>query len=76
MKVRTGATYVFNPVGYDLFLTQHYDAKPGDLVKVVKLPGAPPPNTMGHAHVADAKTGAFLGLVTTASLSPVNGRNR
>jgi hypothetical protein len=69
MKVKAGSTYVFHPTGYDVFLTQHYDAVDGQLVKVVKLPGAPPPNTMGQAHVADAKTGEFLGMVSTASLS-------
>jgi hypothetical protein len=68
VKVRLHAVYVFRPTGYDRLLTQHYTATADQRVRVVQLPGAPPPNTMGHAHIADAETGAFLGLVSTASL--------
>jgi hypothetical protein len=67
-RVRTGAVYTFHPASYDRLMPEHYDAREGQRVRVVRLPGAPPPNTMGHAHIADAATGAFLGLVCTASL--------
>lgn len=68
MKVRTGSVYTFNPAAVDRWLTQHYTARPAQLVRVIQLPGAPRPNTMGQAHIADARTGAFLGMVSTASL--------
>jgi len=68
MKVRLHAVYTFRPVALDRLLSQHHDAVDGQRVKVIQLPGAPRPNTIGHAHIADARTGAFLGMVATASL--------
>jgi len=68
MKVRHNSVYTFRPTGYDLLMPEHYDAVDGQRVRVIKLPGAPPPNTMGQAHIEDAKTGIFLGMVSTASL--------
>jgi len=68
MKVRTGGIYTFDPVGWDRF-DPKTDLKPGERVKVLRLPGCPPPNTMGHCHVARKSTGKFAGLVSTASLS-------
>lgn len=70
MRVIAGRVYVFSPQGYDRLMPEHYSAIRGQLVRVVQLPGAPKPNTMGHAHIADASTGSFLGLVSTASLTP------
>lgn len=71
MKVRNGSTYVYDPVGMDRF-DPPYGVKtglmnPGDTVKVVKLPGCPPPNTMGMAHV-ETLDGEFAGLVCCNSL--------
>jgi len=43
--------------------------KAGDVVRVVNIPGCPPCNTMGHAHVY--REGQFAGLVATASLQPL-----
>lgn len=71
MRVRTGSIYRFAPRGYDVLMPEHYTAQAGQRVRVVQLPGAPPPNTMQHAHIADATTGEFLGLVSTASLEPI-----
>jgi len=74
MRVRTNAIYTFRPVGYDVLMPEHYSAHAGQRVRVIKLPGAPLPNTMGQCHIADARTGEFLGMVSTASLyrpSPV-----
>jgi hypothetical protein len=49
----------------------------GTVVRVIHMHGAPPPNTMGHAHIEDADTGKFAGLVLTNSLVPLGaGRNR
>jgi hypothetical protein len=70
MKVRVGSKYKFQPCLTDLAMPQHYDAKPGETVKVVKLPGAPPPNTMGQCHIANLDD-RFLGMVSTASLVPL-----
>lgn len=67
-RVRVHAAYTFRPTGTDLWLTQHYTAQPEQRVRVVQLPGAPRPNTMGQCHIADALTGEFLGMVSTASL--------
>jgi hypothetical protein len=73
MKLRAGTVRVFNPVGWDLLDPPYGVAagllKPGDKVKVIKLPGAPPPGTMGHYHVARVSDGEFVGLVTGASLA-------
>lgn len=66
MKVKTNKIYVYDPVPMDI-----YDARTtlinGDLVKVIKLPGCPPPNTMDHCHVEDIN-GKFRGLVCCNSL--------
>jgi hypothetical protein len=70
-RVRTGSYYSFIPAGYDRVYTQHYQATAGDLVQVVRLPGAPAPNTMGQCHIASALDGAALGMVDTRSLTPV-----
>ena len=65
MKVRTGSTYVYDPVLMDI-CDARTSLKKGDIVKVVKLHGCPPPNTMGHCHVE--KDGEFVGLVCCNSL--------
>ena len=65
MKVRANSEYIFYPNMLD-----RYDGRtslvPGDLVKVVNLPGCPKANTMNHAHVE--LNGRFAGLVHTGSL--------
>jgi hypothetical protein len=68
MRVRTNSTYTFRANGLDRLLTQHHDARDEQRVRVIQLPGAPRANTMGHCHIADASTGAFLGMVSTGSL--------
>lgn len=67
MKVRANSWYTFRRAGWDVF-DPKVDLKNGDRVQVKNLPGCPPCNTMGHAHVYDA-AGNFRGLVCTASLS-------
>jgi uncharacterized protein YwlG (UPF0340 family) len=72
-RVRTNSTYIFRPVLIDKtnppYGVEVGILKAGDKVKVVRLPGCPPPNTMGHAHIAIAETGEFAGLVATNSLN-------
>ena len=69
MKVRANTEYIFYPNMLD-----RYDGRtslvPGDIVKVVNLPGCPKANTMGHAHVNLG--GKFAGLVSTNSLYPLS----
>lgn len=71
MKVRANSVYTFKRAGWDIVFPQHFqgDLVPdGTEVRVVKLPGAPPPNTMGQAHIT-LLDGTFVGMVSTASLS-------
>jgi len=72
-RVRTNSTYIFRPVLIDQTNPPHGVEvgilHAGDKVQVVRLPGCPPPNTMGHAHISIAETGEFAGLVATNSLS-------
>jgi hypothetical protein len=68
-KVRAGSVYTYEPVPMDRF-SPACTAEAGQVVRVVNLPGCPKANTMGHCHVQDAETGAFLGLVVTNSLKP------
>lgn len=67
MKVRTGSEYFFHPNLLDL-VDGRTGLKSGDIVRVVNLPGCPKANTMGHCHVEDRVTGAFIGLVHVNSL--------
>ena len=69
MKVRTGNCYSYDPVGMDICDPPYGNPKKGDKLKVVKLNGCPPPNTMGMCHVNFADTGEFAGLVCTNSLT-------
>jgi len=66
---RTGARYVYRPVGWDVWYPIEPRPVVGSVVTVVRLPGAPPPNAMGHCYVDD-KDGHFAGLVSVASLQP------
>jgi len=68
-RVRLGSRYRYEPCVLDK-LHVCSDARPGDIVQVCKPYGCPPPNTMGQCHVQTPE-GKFLGLVSTASLTPV-----
>lgn len=75
MKARKNTLYTFDPCLKDLVLfPEHFSAKPGQLVRVIQLPYAPPPNTMGACHIEDAGTKEFLGMVSTDSLTIVQLR--
>ena len=67
MKVRANAIYIYDPCILDV-IDGRTNLKKGDVVRVKHLRGCPPCNTMGHAHVVHPETGAFIGLVCTASL--------
>jgi hypothetical protein len=69
MKVTAGKEYIYYPNLLDR-CDGRTNLVPGDIVKVVNLPGCPRANTMGHAHVN--LEGRFAGLVSTNSLYPLS----
>lgn len=73
MKARAGTVYRYVP---NLLDSMHRCARasPGQLVRVVKLRFAPPPNTMGQCHIEDM-AGHFLGMVSCNSLYHVTDRS-
>lgn len=75
-RVRVNACYRYEPVMLDQIHPPHGVKagilKPGDVVQVVNLPGAPKANTMGHAYIE--RRGTFAGLVCTNSLQPLRAR--
>ena len=68
-RVRVNCLYRYEPVMLDK-LHPPYNVRPGDVVRVVNLPGCPRANTMGHCHVQH-RNGDFGGLVCTNSLVSV-----
>jgi hypothetical protein len=75
-RVRAGSVYVFDPVPLDQSDPRLAHVEPGLYVRVVHLPGCPPANTLGHAHIEAAVSGESLGLVVTNSLRPLTARQR
>ena len=69
MKVRANQSYRYWPNLLDQIHACAPGLKPGDLVKVVQLRLAPPPNTMGQCHV-NGPDGSFAGMVSCNSLYP------
>lgn len=65
--------YRFQPVGLDVFDRRPNQPEPGTLVVKTQPAGCPKNGTMGHCFVKDFETGAFYGLVLTASLRPAPG---
>ncbi len=70
-RVVAGRTYRYNAVGLDRW-DARTNLQPGELVRVVNLPGCPRANTMGHCHVYRLD-GTFAGLVLCNSLEPEGG---
>ena len=68
MKVRANAVYVYRPCMIDV-IDRRANLTPGTTIRVKKLRGCPPCNTMGHAHVVHPETDVFIGLVCTSSLA-------
>jgi hypothetical protein len=69
MKVRAGGIYRFAPNMLDQIHNCAPELRPGDIVTVVKLRGAPGPNVMGQCHV-NGPDGRFSGMVSCNSLEP------
>jgi hypothetical protein len=72
MKVRANQHYIYYPNMLDR-VDGRTKLVAGDIVRVVNLPGCPPANTMGHAHVNFK--GEFAGLVSTNSLHSLADRD-
>jgi hypothetical protein len=66
-------TYVFDPVGMDLFSPTARQPQPGSLVRKVQPHGCPKNGTMGHCYIApvDGSEKDFC-LVLESSLRRVN----
>lgn len=73
-RVRVNMLYRFEPVMIDA-LHPPVDCEPGQIVRVVNLPGCPRANTMGHCHVAHLG-GQFAGLVCVNSLQVLTESER
>lgn len=74
MRVRAGSKYVYYPAYWDVLDPPIGGIQPGEVCRVVNLPGCPRANTMGHCHVeTQSEDGSwkFAGLVCTASLTPL-----
>ena len=64
----TGAVFVYDPVGLDLFDRRANQPEPGTRVRKTQPYGTPRNGTMGHVFIEDADTGEFYGLVLANSL--------
>jgi len=69
MRVRNKQVMIFNAVGFDIIDRRDYNPENGTVVRVCNPYGCPPPNTMGHCYI-ETLEGKFIGLVSTASLTP------
>jgi len=69
VKVRAGQRFIFRRSGWDTIWREHCpNVDEGQIVRVVQLPSAPKPGTMGQVHIEDAQTGEFLGMCSMKSL--------
>lgn len=73
MRVTAGRQYRFEPNLLDLIHPCADSLRSGDVVTVVRLHGAPPPNTMGQCHV-NGPDGRFAGMVSCNSLTPLGAK--
>jgi hypothetical protein len=72
MRVKTGNRYIYRPSFIDIVNPPMGPLTDGQTVRVTRLHGCPPANTMGHCHITDT-AGRFVGLVSTNSLYPISG---
>lgn len=72
-RVVVGRSYTYDPVFFDR-MSPPFGAEPGDVVKVVNLPGCPKAGVMGMCHIS--KDGEFAGMVCTNSLEPIPTKSR
>ena len=75
-RVRVNSVYEYLPVLMDRCDPPAGRPQPGDLLRVVNLPGCPKAGTMGMCHVNFARTGEFAGLVCCNSLQKPLGKGR
>lgn len=68
-RVRVGAPYWFQPIGWDKVRPTSSDVREGDFVRVVQLRGCPPAGIMGHCYVRNYE--GDIALVLKASLQPL-----
>jgi hypothetical protein len=69
-RVRAGQRFVFRRSGWDVAMREHCPSvEEGQVVRVIQMPSAPKPGTMGQVHIEDANTGEFLGMCSMKSLS-------
>lgn len=73
MKVRANQHYIYFPNILDR-LDPQTKLRPGDLVRVMNIPGLPEANTMDHAHVT--VKGQLVGMVHTSSLYVLSDRDK
>ena len=73
-RVRAGQVYRFEPVLIDQ-LHPPYNVEPGDIVRVVNLPGCPRAGVMRHCHI-EHLDGGFAGLVCCNSLQELTAAER
>ena len=71
MKVRAGHIYMFRALGWDILDRTPRTPADGTIVRVCRPQGCPPPNTLNHCFV-ETLEGKFIGLVSTASLTPID----
>jgi hypothetical protein len=65
---RVGSLRITQPVGLLDLCDPRIQRYIGRKVRGVQPHGSPPNGTMGHCHVRDVKTKAFVGLVLCTSL--------
>ena len=67
-RVRVNSVYTYDPNILDI-CDGRTGLRKGDVVRVINVHGCPKANTMGHCYVGDVKTGKFIGMVCTNSLT-------
>lgn len=67
-RVRVNSIYTYHANLFDILHGPDHLIN-GDTVRVINLHGCPKANTMGMCYVADVKTGEFIGMVCTNSLT-------
>ncbi len=69
-RVKHGQVYEFKRNGIDLIMREHcQEFNNGDLVRVVQLPHAPKPGTMGQTNIELVGNRNIRGMCSLASLA-------
>lgn len=72
-KAKKARKYIYEPVLFDI-ATPVKGLEAGDTVVKIQPHGCPRNGTMGFTYVGHPETGAFIGMVRLASLTPKKGR--